>query len=282
MKNRLYVSDLDGTLFNNNAELSEFSREAIKTILDMGANFTIATARSLSSVQPRLRGLNLNLPIIEFNGAFISDLASGEHIFVNEINIEIKKNIFHFIRMADKYPFISTFDGEKDWLFYSKILNPGMDYYKNNREKEQDNRLRHIDSLEQIISQKIICFNVIDRKENLLDLYNKINEEYCEEVQIYLLENESSPGWYWLTIHDKNATKDKAIIKLKSMIDSEIQELIVFGDNDNDIKMFQIADEAIAVENANEKVKKYATKIIGKNQDDSVVKYILHDLEKSK
>jgi hydroxymethylpyrimidine pyrophosphatase-like HAD family hydrolase len=51
-------------------------------------------------------------------------------------------------------------------------------------------------------------------------------------------------------------------------------ELVVFGDQTNDIKMFKIALEAVAVANALPEVKRHATHVIGPNHEDSVVKYI--------
>ena len=54
-------------------------------------------------------------------------------------------------------------------------------------------------------------------------------------------------------------------------------EIVVFGDSGNDIKMFQLADRAIAVANATDELKRYATQVIGSNNEDSVVKFIRSD-----
>jgi hydroxymethylpyrimidine pyrophosphatase-like HAD family hydrolase len=52
----------------------------------------------------------------------------------------------------------------------------------------------------------------------------------------------------------------------------------VFGDHDNDIKMFQMADRGIAVANATEKLRRHATQVIGPNDEDSVVKFIREEV----
>ncbi|GAI38468.1 unnamed protein product, partial [marine sediment metagenome] len=54
--------------------------------------------------------------------------------------------------------------------------------------------------------------------------------------------------------------------------------LTVFGDDTNDISMFKMASRAIAVTNAEGQLKRWATDTIGTNEEDSVVKYIIHDL----
>lgn len=43
------------------------------------------------------------------------------------------------------------------------------------------------------------------------------------------------------------------------------KELTVFGDNANDIKMFKLPGRAIAVSNATNELKSYASEIIGSN-----------------
>jgi hypothetical protein len=51
--------------------------------------------------------------------------------------------------------------------------------------------------------------------------------------------------------------------------------LTVFGDQMNDLTMFGAAAHAIAVANAREELKRHATEVIGSNEEDSVVRYIL-------
>lgn len=89
-----------------------------------------------------------------------------------------------------------------------------------------------------------------------------------------------SPGWYWLTVHDHRATKDQAIRILLEEWGLDGSELVVFGDSSNDIKMFQVADHAIAVANATDELKRYATQVIGSNNEDSVIKFIRDDWQR--
>ncbi|MCG8640340.1 MAG: HAD hydrolase family protein, partial [Desulfobacterales bacterium] len=78
----------------------------------------------------------------------------------------------------------------------------------------------------------------------------ELKEKYGEKIVVHLMENDYSPGWFWLTIHDAKATKDQAIKELVKITEHSMDDLIVFGDNANDIKMFKLATRAIAVENA--------------------------------
>lgn len=51
MDKTLYVTDLDGTLMRNDKSISEHSLGIINNLIAAGANFTVATARSVSSVK---------------------------------------------------------------------------------------------------------------------------------------------------------------------------------------------------------------------------------------
>ena len=53
--------------------------------------------------------------------------------------------------------------------------------------------------------------------------------------------------------------------------------VVVFGDGENDMDMFQMADESYAMENAVEELKEIATDIIGSNNDDGVAKWLLQN-----
>lgn len=79
-------------------------------------------------------------------------------------------------------------------------------------------------------------------------------------------------GEQWLEIMPQKASKAQAALQLKQKL--ECDRLVVFGDGKNDIDMFEIADEAYAVENAVSELKAVATGIIGSNENDGVAKYL--------
>ncbi|WP_138503985.1 HAD hydrolase family protein [Nostoc sp. PA-18-2419] len=275
--NTVYISDLDGTLLGNNAILSSFSKKVLNELLQQGLQFTVASARSLVSMQMMLKGLNLRLPIIEFNGAFISDLDSGRHEIINSICRDVVESIYKLILEFGCVPFVSSFNGTEDCAYYQDVINDGMRWYLNDRLTSKDRRWRAIEDLTHSFGDRVVCLTVIGDAQQLLELQAAIIQIHGTSVETHLMENQYSPGWYWLTIHDYKATKDQAIQTLVENYGLSESEVVVFGDQINDIKMFKIATRAIAVANANVELKRYATLVIGSNTENSVVKYIHHD-----
>ena len=74
------------------------------------------------------------------------------------------------------------------------------------------------------------------------------------------------------------ATKANAILKLKEMLGFE--KVVCFGDAINDIPMFEIADEAYAVENAVNELKSVATGVIPSNEEDGVARWLQENIKK--
>lgn len=273
--NTLYVSDLDGTLLSDDGEISSYSRENLLKLLREGVNFTVASARSIASVRQILRGFPFRLPVIEINGAFISNFVTGEHLVINDMSDALIEDVYSYILRYNCVPFISTFNGNEDRLYYQSLPNDGMQWYCDNRRLAGDRRLCQVDRLRDIFADNVVAFTVINTRQQLINLAMKMREDFSDQLQMHFFENPYSPPWHWLTIHDKKACKSEAVRELLSYTGFELKDLVVFGDNLNDVNMFKMCPKSIAVSNASDQIKRLSTEVIGANTDDSVVKYVM-------
>ena len=82
---KVYVSDLDGTLLQSDGTLSDYSREKLTELLESGVHFTVASARAWGEIVPVLGDLPLTLPIIAINGAYLTDYKTGKHLVINNL-----------------------------------------------------------------------------------------------------------------------------------------------------------------------------------------------------
>ncbi len=279
--NTVYVSDLDGTLLTNEATLSEFSKRTLQKLLRDGLLFTVASARSVVSMGMLLEGLKLPLPVVEFNGAFLSDMETGRHEVINSIEPAVVEDVYRLLPRFGCVPFISTFNGTEDCVYYRDIINDGMRWYLNDRLARKDKRWRSTEDLTRSFRDRVVCLTIVGGADVLSELEVAVQERHGGMVETHHFENPYSPGWYWLTVHDRRASKDQAVRVLMETYGLSGSELVVFGDQNNDIKMFRIADHAVAVANATAELKRHATHLIGSNQEDSVVKYLRDHWAKS-
>lgn len=79
----LFVSDLDGTLLNSDAKISDFTLGNLNKLIEKGLPFALATSRSTASAKTIIDGLRLGLPSVMMNGVFVTDIATGEHKRIN-------------------------------------------------------------------------------------------------------------------------------------------------------------------------------------------------------
>jgi Cof subfamily protein (haloacid dehalogenase superfamily) len=270
----LFVSDLDGTLLGPGAALSEFSREALRAMIADGMLFTVATARSTPSIRRLLADVALPLPVIELNGAFVSDLATGRHLVVQALAADVAAAVMARIRRRGLGAFIATTAGDEDHLYHGEPQNPGMAWYRDEKLAMGDPRLRAVADPEVALGERVVGFTLFAAREVVGELAAELRDELAELVQLHGFENFYCPGWWELSIHDRGATKASAIAELRRSLDLEGSRLVVFGDGINDLDMFAHADHAVAVENAVPELRAVASEIAGRHDEDGVVRWL--------
>jgi hypothetical protein len=279
---QLYVSDLDRTLLASDGILSDFSRKHLIKMLQAGLNFTVATARTVSEIRPVLGELPLSLPVIAVNGAFLSDYRTGKHLVVNHLAPELASAIFATVNKYGFQPFICAVEGDIDYIYYQTLANPAMEWFKETLSVHSSQHLRKLDNIADTLQHRVISFLTMGDKDHVAQLARALDVQFPNRLENFYFENPYSLGNWWLTIHDKKACKSIAIRELMEMTGFAPKQLTVFGDHINDIRMFEMAGTAVAVQNAEEQVKTAADLIIGPNDQDSVVKFLLDQSTKKR
>jgi Cof subfamily protein (haloacid dehalogenase superfamily) len=271
---KIFVSDMDGTLLGPGSVLSDYSRQALMELLADGVQFTVASGRAWAEITPILKDLPLRLPVIAVNGAFLTDYATGRHLVINHLETAFAQTIYGHILDAGLQPFVLTHHGDEDRLYWQRLINTEMQWYHDILELVGDKRLRPIKRLAEAFKETVIAFVVMGDKAQVQSLHALLEERYPGMMENFLFENRCSPGHWWLTLHDRKACKSIAVRMLLEMEGICAERLTVFGDHINDVKMFQNAGRAVAVANAEDIVKQHAHEIIGSSEEDAVVKYI--------
>ena len=202
---------------------------------------------------------------------------SGRHRIINSLAPDLARRVFHCICGENHLPFIAAFNGSADCLYYSAVVNQGMQWYLDERLRNNDPRLRSTDDLTTCFADRVVSLIVIGEYRALARINLLLAQQFGERLECHLQENFYSPGWFWLTIQDSRATKERAIRSLVEILGFQDRQLVVFGDHSNDLTMFQIAHRSVAVANAIAEVKNMATEIAASNEDDGVLRYIEND-----
>ncbi|GGD55820.1 haloacid dehalogenase [Paenibacillus nasutitermitis] len=271
MANTLYVTDLDGTLLNEDQEISEETRVILSELIQQGMQVTFATARSMDSAARLVAGIAFRLPMIFFNGVFIYDPANRSLLQSNLLSAETSREMVSTFESSGLHPLVYTMDSEgRAHVYYKGIFNPSEERYITSRLETGDSRFRLVKHYEDALGESVITVIAVGTKQQLdpnHDILHRRDELICHYgPDIY------APGYHWLEIADSKANKREAVEFVKRSIRAE--RLVCFGDNLNDLPMFAAADEKYAVANAHERVKTAATGIILSNAEHGVARYL--------
>lgn len=263
----LYVSDLDGTLLNNSAQISHESAVLLNQCIKNNVNITIATARTPATIVPILKDINITLPVIAMNGCSIYDLKNNKYLHTMSIDNSIVPKIQKLISDSNLNPFIYTLKENHLFVYHNKLTTP---YQIKFYDERKHSPLKTFIEEPLPSNSEVLYFTMMDSEEKINNLYSKLLD--IPEISIVKYSDTYNKDVFNLEIYNCNSSKSNAINYLKNYF--HFYSLITFGDNLNDIPMFEISDKCCAVENAADELKEIADEIIGLNTTDSVAKYI--------
>ena len=269
----MVISDLDGTLLNSDVRLSEFTVNALNSLIRRGVNFTYATARSLNSAMRLTKELELSLPVITYNGACIKSPETGEIIEIQSLD---EAQVALITETLDKFgvsPLVYTYlDGEEKVLWQRGTESAGMQQYLDSR--REDERMLPVDSFDDLFCGEIFYVTCIEDTDELL---SPIRADLTAEDSLSCLLQKDiyGPQHYWLEIMDYRVSKAHALDTIKKL--TGMERIISFGDSINDVPLFEVSDECYAVENAVEPLKKVADDVIESNDEDAVAKWLIEN-----
>jgi len=264
----LYLSDLDWTLLGPNERVSSRTANIVNRLIKEGGCFSYATARSLLTAKKVTAGLDVQLPVICYNGAFIFDSASKEILLANYFSPDKVGEIRKASNTHGLLPLVYSFlDGEERFSVILRDMSAGLRIFLDAR--KNDPRRREVTREDELYVGDIFYFTFMGDKGRLDPLYAQYKDD--EDVNC-LLQKDIYIGAHLLEIMPKKATKANAALRLKEMLGCD--RLVVFGDGLNDMSLFLAADECYAVENAVPELKEIATAVIGSNDSEGVATWL--------
>lgn len=237
---KLFVTDLDGTLLNKNHEVSEENKSAIREIVAKGVTATIATGRMYSSALPYAKQLEVDVPIITYNGALIKSV-SGEVIFESYLDPKIVSEIYEFCVAHGWY--IQAY--ADDVLYF----------------KDHDARAKSYETLAGLkgvalgdklyeVTEKVPKMLIITDNEAETDAIVPVLQAYFKDR---IFATKSNPDY--IEIVNPSVNKSAALDLLIEKLHLTKDEVLAIGDSNNDLPMLKTAGFSVAMGNARDHVK---------------------------
>lgn len=259
-KNKILLSDLDGTLLDSNGQVSYKNKQAIKEFVKKGGHFGIATGRSHLNAKYFLDGIPINVPSIFYNGSVLYDYSKEEFI---EFNAICKDHIADLLRFSlAELPDIMI-----------QIYCVDMCYIVSMEELAEKNEVKYhrpnvFCNLAEILDKDWIKILLYGSCTDLKVIEEQILKSKCGQDIDYVYTSEK-----YLEILPNNINKGTMISRLKELMGSQYT-IYAVGDYSNDREMIKVADVGIAPANALPEILNIADKISSSNDEGAIADVI--------
>lgn len=266
----LYLSDLDGTLLTDEGRTSEYTNAVLNDFIAKGNVFSYATARAFETACGVTEGLYVKAPAAVHNGSMIVDAETGKCVYLADFSRKEAERIVAAFRSEGLLPVVySVTEGRNRFSYCLSFCGDGQQRFLRTRtgNARGSERAREVVRECDLLSGTVFYFSCIAERERLGRVYEKLKDRcrcfyYCDR----------STGDWWLEAMRRDVSKASAALRIKQLTGCD--RLVCFGDDVNDIPLFQVADECYAPRNAIGALTELATGVIASNDEDGVAKWI--------
>lgn len=260
MKYKLLVLDVDGTLLNDEREISKRTLAALLKVQQMGVRIVLASGRPTYGLMPLAKTLELGNYggfVLSYNVCQIIKAQNGEILFERRINPEM---LPYLEKKARKNGF-AIFTYHDDTLITD---SPDNEYIKNEALLNNLKIIREDEFSTAIDFAPCKCMLVSDKEKALIGL-----EQHWEKRLAGTLDAFRSEP-YFLEVVPCGVNKANTLGALLEHLGVTREEVIAVGDGVCDVTMLQLAGMGVAMGHSQDSVKVCADYVTASNEEDGV------------
>lgn len=285
----LIALDMDGTLLNEEGNISPKNREAIMSAQNQGHIVIIATGRSFMDAERQLRLADLECPVVSLNGAVVT-LADRKIAASKPLK---KEDIIPTLRWMNDIPdlYYEVYTEDNVYVELNKRVRLEKIYEQGEEEVPEELGWLLKAMIGQQFQQAAVTYvenmeDVWSKEENVIykTLAFSLNRELLKEASTRFA---AIPGLIITASHVNNieinheeANKGNGVAMLAAHYGIPLEEVAVMGDSYNDQPMFEMAGYRIAMANAAPILKEMAEFVTLSNDEDGVAVGIQHLLDR--
>ena len=269
----MIVTDMDGTLLD---EKGEFDRDRLKNILDeldkREMRFVVATGNEIHRMRLLFGDLLERVTLIAANGARIFDkneillgtcwsqdlVAQVLSYFEGrerDVHLVVTAENGAFVKMGTIFPMIEkVMTAEMAQEFYQKI--------------------NFVEALRPDDFPQVLKMSMVVNEQVAVQATRQLNQDFADTL------NAVTSGYGAIDILQKGIHKAWGLEQLMQKWEIQEQEIMAFGDSENDIEMLQLAGVSYAMENADPKTKAVANHLAPANTEAGVLTVLENYLSK--
>ena len=259
MKYKLIAMDLDGTLNNDQKVITEKTKAALMAAQETGIRLALASARpspGLFKERDILRLQDHKGILMSYNGGRIVDAETGKVLFETAMDLAETRQV---LRQLERLPVTPILDDGAQFYVTDKSG------YKVDYECRNNNMVcTEVGNLADFLSFAPIKILMSVQPEELKAVQKQIADFLPESLTVV------QTAAFYLEVIPKVINKGQGIRDICKVLGIGTEEVITFGDAENDIPMLRAAGMGVAMGNAAQAVKEVADMVTLSNNDDGI------------
>ncbi|MDF7627608.1 Cof-type HAD-IIB family hydrolase [Lactobacillaceae bacterium L1_55_11] len=261
--------DIDGTLLNDNREITPAVKQAIADAEAKGVKVVITTGRPLSGVKKILDELGMDGDdqyVITHNGGLIESASGKRTLFRAELSLAQFKMIQDFMDAHDTYVQVESADR-------AYTIDHKIGYWASYENVLVDLPLQVFENLDEMAHVEFIKAIAMANKDDLDKVQADVPASIKDDVAVVRSTAQN------LEFMNKTASKGNALMALAKELGVNPKDTLAIGDQENDHSMIEAAGIGVAMGNAVPGIKAAADVETTDNNHDGVAealkKYVL-------
>jgi Cof subfamily protein (haloacid dehalogenase superfamily) len=253
--------DLDGTLLTDELRITPRSRAAVRAARERGATVLLASARPPRSMLRYHRELELETPLIAYNGALVWDAAAGAPLFHQPLVPDAARALVAFMRESDPAVNLSLECSDRWYIDdLTEEVRRAIEHY-------EVDPPHGVACLERVLADEAEAISKVlfrGNQQTVAELLASLPPHLVERLQI------TTSGEWFCEVMAAGATKAAAVAWAAAHLGRSAGGVLAIGDSPNDIPMLEAAALGVAMENAGPMVRDAAHVVTASNNEDGV------------
>jgi len=265
--------DLDGTLLAPGAVLTERTVKAVKACMSSGLRVIITTGRAIEAAERFRLPLGTEGPMVYFNGAVVAEMPEGKILITTLLDIKVAEFCVDLSRELGIYcqlylPGGANRDQGSRMALLAEWDGPELEMYHNHTGiKAETYDLKKV-LVQPEHSSGCVKAMFLTEPENHPMLRQRLEERFGSSI--YVVQTLRT----FLEVMNPAASKGQGLKFTMDCLSLKGEEVIAFGDEENDLPLLAAAGFSVAPSNAQDSVKAKADLIIGSNAEDGVAAFL--------
>jgi 5-amino-6-(5-phospho-D-ribitylamino)uracil phosphatase len=258
----LIALDLDGTLLKDDKTISAKNKDMLKKAKEQGHIVMIATGRPYRSSEMYYRELELDTPIVNFNGAFTHHPRNPDWGYFHEpLDVNVAKDIVEACRSFQFHNIIAEVIDDVYFHYHDQKL---LDIFSFGNPKITTGDLSNY------LKDSPTSMLIHTEEDQLKKIRDHLSEVHAEVID----QRSWAAPWHVIEIIKAGLNKAVGLKKAADYYGIPKERVIAFGDEDNDLEMLEYAGHGIAMGNGIDQVKNIANDVTLTNEEDGVGAYL--------